>query len=72
MILQYLDISSDEKLLRSHTGLSKKEFEELAVVFGHEWEQYMRHYTWSGKPLAGTATGPASGCFRKREGAARA
>ena len=50
MVLQYSDISKEEKVLRSHTGQSKKEFEELVVVFGSEWEHHMRHFTWCGKP----------------------
>ncbi len=49
MILQYSSISEDEKSIRSHTGLTKEEFEALAVVFGQEWEHYMRYYTWEGK-----------------------
>ncbi|MFC0610500.1 transposase family protein, partial [Rufibacter quisquiliarum] len=47
--LRYSSISKDEKTIRSHTGLTKAEFEALALVFGQEWEHYIRHYTWEGK-----------------------
>jgi Helix-turn-helix of DDE superfamily endonuclease len=49
MFLRYSAISNDEKSIRSHTGLTKDEFEALAVVFGREWDHYLQHYTWEGK-----------------------
>lgn len=49
MVLQYSSISKDEKTIRSHTGLTKAEFEALAFMFGQEWGHYIRHYTWEGK-----------------------
>ncbi len=36
-------------MVHSHTGLKRLEFEALAEKFGHEWEHYMRHFTWEGK-----------------------
>jgi hypothetical protein len=50
MALRYSDISSEENSVRSHTGLSCQEFELLAAKFGHDWDAYMRHFTWEGKP----------------------
>jgi DNA-binding transcriptional ArsR family regulator len=49
MGLKYEDISGEEKLVRSHTGIKRLEFEALAEKFGLEWGQYMQHYTWEGK-----------------------
>ena len=49
MSLKYSDIIGDEQAIRSHTGLTGKEFCALTVAFGSEWEHYMRHYTWEGK-----------------------
>jgi len=50
MILRYSDISSEEKSIRSHTGLSRGEFEHLAEKFEQEWDRYMSCFTWEGKP----------------------
>ena len=50
MVLRYSDISSSDKLVRSHTGLKRAEFMALAEKFGQEWEAYMRCFTWEGKP----------------------
>jgi hypothetical protein len=50
MPLRYADISSEEKALRSHTGLSGVEFEALAGKFGQEWGRHMRCFTWEGTP----------------------
>jgi DNA-binding transcriptional ArsR family regulator len=50
MVLRYSDISSEEKSVRSHTGLSRVEFEALAERFGQEWGRHMRCFTWEGKP----------------------
>ena len=50
MILRYSDISTSEKTIRSHTGLSKVEFEALAEKFGYEWQAYIRCFTLEGKP----------------------
>ncbi|WP_181308855.1 transposase family protein [Rufibacter sp. XAAS-G3-1] len=50
MPLRYSDISSEEKAIRSHTGLRGVEFKALAGKFEQEWEQYMRCFTWEGKP----------------------
>lgn len=50
MVLQYSDISSSNKSVRSHTGLSRAEFNALSEKFGQEWDAYMRCYTWEGKP----------------------
>ena len=50
MVLRYSAISLDAASLRSHTGLSGSEFEALAVVFGHDWDAYLRCFTWEGKP----------------------
>lgn len=49
MALKYLDIAGEEKLVRSHTGLKRLEFEALAEKFNKEWEHYMHHFTWEGK-----------------------
>lgn len=49
MALRYAAIGGEEKLVRSHTGLKREEFEALAEKFGQEWSHYMRHYTWEGK-----------------------
>lgn len=49
MGLRYKDIAGEEKLVRSHTGLKRLEFEALCEKFGSEWEHYMRHFTWEGK-----------------------
>lgn len=49
MILQYKDISHQEQLVRSYTGLSKDEFENLAIDFGQEYGHYIGHFTWEGK-----------------------
>jgi hypothetical protein len=49
MSLRYGTIVGEEKLVRSHTGLKRDEFEALAEHFGQEWEHYMRHFTWEGK-----------------------
>ena len=50
MILRYSDISTTESSIRSHTGLSKQEFEALAEKFGEAWRAYMDCFTWEGKP----------------------
>ena len=50
MILRFSDISTSEKTIRSHTGLSKVEFEALAEKFGYEWQAYIRCFTLEGKP----------------------
>ena len=49
MALRYETIGAEEKSVRSHTGLSRQEFEQLSAAFSVEWEHYMRHYTWEGK-----------------------
>jgi DNA-binding transcriptional ArsR family regulator len=49
MAIKYRDISGEEKLVRSHTGLKRSEFEALAEKFKVEWQHYMRHFTWEGK-----------------------
>lgn len=50
MVLGYFDICTEDKAVRSHTGLSRVEFEALAEPFGQEWAAYMRCFTWEGKP----------------------
>ncbi len=49
MALSYETIAAEEKSIRSHTGLSRQEFEQLSASFSVEWEHYIRHYTWCGK-----------------------
>lgn len=49
MALRYEIIAAEDKSIRSHTGLSREEFEQLSAAFSLEWEHYMRHYTWCGK-----------------------
>jgi hypothetical protein len=49
MALKYATIAGEGRGIRSHTGLSKEEFEQLSAAFAREWEHYMRHYTWCGK-----------------------
>jgi len=49
MGLTYADIAGEEKLVRSHTGLKRIEFEALCVQFGLEWEHYIRCFTWEGR-----------------------
>lgn len=49
MALRYETIAAEEKAVRSHTGLSRQEFEQLSAAFAQEWARYMRHYTWCGK-----------------------
>jgi len=47
--LKYKEISGEEKLVRSHTGLKREEFEVLAEKFEQEWNHYIRHFTWEEK-----------------------
>jgi len=49
MELTFETIAGEEKSLRSHTGLSREELEQLSAAFAREWEHYKRHYTWCGK-----------------------
>ena len=57
MSLRYSDINGNEQAIRSHTGLTRKEFEALAVSFEKEWAHYIYHYTWEGKQRQRQSTG---------------
>lgn len=49
MVLSYASLSSNEKALRTHTGLTYLEFEHLHTAFSVEWQSYITHFTWCGK-----------------------
>lgn len=50
MKMQYLSFNHKKHRLKSLTGFSQSDFESLARVFGWEWDDYIRHYTFEGKP----------------------
>ncbi|RZK24818.1 MAG: transposase family protein [Flavobacterium sp.] len=51
MVLSYASLSSNEKALRIHTGLSQLEFEHLHVSFSLEWQSYISSFTCCGKEM---------------------